>query len=346
MASNEEINLRRDTQESVINDFRDYYSAKSDTRELASESLVSHHDPSIRFTNSTTSVMKPLLLEPSALDQVTYLAQPAMGQQGLFYWQRDHVFGPYASYFASLGALYPTEQQEQSLVDMIAIAKQWCIEDDQLALAVHESDEDLAEFADNASIPIRIGSDEDDFRHSYGLETIIGRNLNLEMRDRSHTLRTLGNLTLIQTIEGQPLSYEVSFDSTTATSFAHKLAHPVFAHYQLSDETGNGESLATSDTLSVTAALLVEGLTPVSKGRSGTLRKFMLEYIRLAKNLYGATNTEITNTLKQASHEEIVFRERVSPARRSDASYAVAKETIDQWADPLSQRIDDEIKRD
>lgn len=332
MEYHEEIALKRDKQDSVINTFLTFYRERADT-ELYSEALVSHHDPTIRFTNSTTSVMKPLITR-SEVESVHYLAQPAMGQQGLYYWLRDGVFGPYASYFASMGALYPPQDAPAALNDIETIAHMWGIPQHELVLTGHTSDEDLLAIAETSNLPLQTSEDENHFRHTYGIETITGRNINIEMRDIRGIQRTLGNLTRIENLSGAAIGFEVSFDSTTATSLSAKLEHPVLAHYPTSMSSEDA-SLALTDTLSVSAALLVEGLTPASKGRSGVLRKFMKEYMRLAVTLESLNQVDIEERLETAASEELRFRANLSPEREPFASQKAAQTTITQWVGPL-----------
>ena len=332
MAGFEEVGINRDAQHGVIDEFRRFYSHDSaGTIEVPSETLVSHHDPTIRFTNSTTSVMKPYLTREHQLGGVAYMAQPAMGQQGLYYWQRDGVFGPYASYFASLGALYGQESHGfQALLDMQAIAERWGIAPSRLTFSVHESDSDLVPVIDSSGIAYTVDTgDLDAYRHTYGLEGVAGRNANLLAPTRTGTLRTLGNLTLIHA-SNEVLGYEVSFDSTTATALAVGMSHPVQSHAQ-SELGGTDAHIAAVDTLSVSAALLAEGLAPVSKGRAGVLRKFMLEYVRLSREELGLGVDATSDALNDAIDEEGRFRSHLTPARHTNDSIRVPATSVDEW---------------
>lgn len=333
------MNLRREAQGEVVQTFRDYYNRRHHI-ELGRVSLVSHHDPSILFTNSTTSVMKPLFVDVDLPAEPAYLAQPAMGQQGLHYWKKDHTFGPYASYFASLGALYPVNRAEDSVEDIIAIPQALGASIDRLSFAVHESDEDLAKLIEAAGIPFEVHSDEGDFRHTYGLDNITGRNINIEMENKQGVRRTLGNLTLIQAAEKGPVAYEVSFDSTTATALVQGLGHPVEAHYLPYGPADSDESIVAVDTLSVSAALLSEGLRPVSRGRSGVLRKFLLEFLSLSKKQHGLGDAALRDILYAAIDEEVVFRDQMSPAQSSSDTHRIEKGAIEDWMVPLIKRIE------
>ena len=336
MENFEVIQINRPEQEALIEDFRAYFRDEvKASRELFGVSLVSHHDSSIRFTNSTTSVMKPQILGTESFNQPLYLAQPAMGQQGLYYWQRDRVFGPYASYFTSLGALYPSKSEGfDAGPAMESLALRWGLGSSELRWVVYQSDEDLIPLIEETDIPIHVRDQEiGPYRHSYGLEDIGGRNANLLAKDRTGTFRTLGSLTLIHGAE-DILGYEISFDSTTATSLTRDFAHPVLSHTTTRKNVSD-DTLANVDMLSVSAALLVEGMKPISKGRSGVLRKFMLEYTRLMKTESEATVDDIQNGLSKAVEKEIEYRRHVISVGNTVISQNAAEQTISEWAKPL-----------
>jgi len=331
MASFEELNIKRADQLELIDQFREYYlNDKDETLELKSETLVSHHDPTIRFTNSTTSVMKPYLERDGQTEQTIFLAQPAMGQQGLYYWQKDGTFGPYASYFASLGALYPSNSGGRMTgIDMQRIVEIWGLPPSSLRLSVHESDQDLVPILEESDIPISVESDNlSSFRHTYGIEGVGGRNANLLTKNFDGVFRTLGNLTLIHAGE-DVLGYEVSFDSTTATSLVKNLPHPVQAHTSQHEKVSDRE-IAYVDMLSVSAALLAEGMMPVSKGRAGVLRKFMLEYARLSVDELKISSQETSERLVDAVRQEVLLRAHMSESSTRVLSPA-SEVDIDRW---------------
>lgn len=341
MASNTEIGNPRDHQQFVVETFRQFYqSVPDDIDEATRVPLVSHHDPSIRFTNSTTSVMKPYLTGIEPLDRPVFLAQPAMGQQGLSYWQREHAFGPYASYFVSLGSLYPATQAEPALRDMVAIAESWSIAPEDISFHANDLDVDLLHLIDKSGLHVvSDGADmTDDYRHQYGLGDIDGRNANMKMVDASGGLRTLGNLTLIQCMN-TPIAYEISFDSSTVTSLLRRMSHPVNAHDERISLGLDSERVARLDMLSTSAALLVEGLTPASKGRSGVLRKFLLEYMQLARDIDNATPEDISDELEAVARTEAMFRSVMSPERRASSSYKNAASVISEWVGPLYKTL-------
>ena len=92
----------------IINRFREVCVANGFNEETAVP-VVSHHDPSIRFTNSTTSVFKPFLQGTKEMGDGVFLIQPAIGLQGVEYWSKSHSFGPFSSFFySSLPASFQT----------------------------------------------------------------------------------------------------------------------------------------------------------------------------------------------------------------------------------------------
>lgn len=301
MANIEARDIRPETE--LIQGFRDYYAA-SDRVELPYVPLVSRHDPTIRFTNSTTSVMKPLLRSPHPNSSTTYLAQPAMGTQGLAYWQRSHTFGPYASYFVSLGALYGPEASADVLRDVDGLFDGWNYAAKGAHLEVFAEDEDLCLVASASQYPMAISETSQPFRHSYGEDGLFGRNINIVAPDGTGAERVLGNITLIS-YGNRPTAYELSFDSPTAASVVGGLRHAVESHGN--SGLASEDAIAAYDFATTSAPLLLEGLEPKSRGRGGVLRQFLTELadIRLAQDESPAT---LQDELMTACESEVAMR--------------------------------------
>ncbi len=88
----------------VIEEFRRACLARGYV-EHARTSLVSRHDPSIRFTNSTISVLKPLV-EPRVTER-RFLIQPALRLRNLSHVRRTGQMSPFGCYFMAFGAVVP-----------------------------------------------------------------------------------------------------------------------------------------------------------------------------------------------------------------------------------------------
>ena len=107
----------------TLHSFTGFCDGIEDGMSLDPVSLVANHDPTLRFTNSTTSVMKPYILDPKlSLDSTMCLIQPAMGAQGIHAWRDRRYLGPYASYFHSMGILYPASKGEEAAKGMASLA--------------------------------------------------------------------------------------------------------------------------------------------------------------------------------------------------------------------------------
>lgn len=303
-------------------------------------SLISKHDPSIHFTNSTTSVMKPHLSgERPIPDEGVFLSQPAMGSQGILYWLQEGTPSPYSSYFTSYGVLYPHSKLSSAVINLSDLALQvWGLKPEDLRLQYHDGDtvlEDALEAATDSIMAVSEYGSIMPFRHSYGLPEISGKNMNLQAQMDEDKYRDIGNLTLIYSGD-QPLAWEVSFDSSPVvaaiTSRAHVVAAtPTAARIAKSiDACMAKEELVAADCLNVCTALALEGMQPRSKGTSGIMRKFFRAYV--------ATMQQIGYTLpeaRSAAEENIVIesesRRHLSPEASTSIHTRTAKETFDLW---------------
>lgn len=303
--------------------------------------LSADHDPTLRFTNSTTSVMKSYLRgEQPLTENGVYLTQPAMGSQGIRYWLRDGHLGPYASYFTSCGALYPASSGARSMEAMMSIACDvWQIPSDDLVLQVYEADLSLAALSRNLGITAQQMPDVDLFRHSYGMETIMGKNMNLVANIGEGQTLVVGNLTLISDAE-QPVAWEVSYDSTPTiaarTERAHAIATLPAAALIGGTAPMSTEQLVAADCVSVTAALVLEGFEPRSRGKEGVLRKFYKEYVRIMRDTYACTVNDVNDIAMQTAEADITIRRYMSPeTTAAKVNLTTAQTTLDSWTKQL-----------
>lgn len=309
--------------------------------------LVADHDPTLRFTNSTTSVMKPWLRgEYEIPDGGVFLTQPAMGTQGLRYWTESRELGPYASYFTSIGILYAPNLGGLALDTMVEIARNRLgLDADTLVFEVHEKDVVLTSLLSKIGLKVEVSGDDGDslgrYRHSYGMEGVGGRNANLHARTPRHESIELGNLTIIESkgSDGMdPLAWEVSFDSTPVlaakTGTAHAIATLPAAAILSEGKSMSTEQLVAADCAAVVTALALEGLEPRSKGKAGMMRKFLREFICLQIRS-GKSVAEVTDKLMQVAHAEMDTRAHLSPEENSSADINNAQNIIHTWIDRL-----------
>lgn len=314
----------------IIASFREYYGEDRTAKELAFVSLISYHDPTIRFTNSTTSVMKPLLEKPFDDEGIVYLAQPAIGTQGLNYWKSSRLFGPYASYFVSLGALYPVGTEGRAIRDALALPATWGDGTKNIDIEVHEDDNDLAGLAYDAHDRVVKKSEIDAFRHAYGIEGLVGRNMNLAASDAAGFRHILGNITKI-TLNTTPIAWEVSFDSPTVAAVMRDLRHAVEAHTTTSLDHLTNAKIAATDFEAVIAPLFLEGLEPKSRGRGGILRQFLTEYVALCQDR-APSDRSIATKILEVCKVELAMRDSLGrPAASNEFSYENALHIIDKW---------------
>lgn len=317
----------------AIGGFRAKYSADG-ACELDPVTLVADHDPTLHFTNSSTSVMRPYLEgdaeQPSG---PIYVAQPAMGSQGIQAWLRHEHFGKYASYFHSLGALYPANQGEVAGQDMLAIvAGAWGFDNVLLRFDTWHTDD--LEVILPANINTHTVEDgESRFRHTYGSDRTIGRNANLRVI-RDGKAQSLGSLTLIER-DGLPYLWEVSFDSTQVVSVMTEAEHPIDVYpVQVPLEGAIAQRVAT-DAAVVSASLCYEGLEPKSRGKNGLLRKFFKTYVALSEGDYSAT--EQASILEDVWQAEHALRDKLLK-QPATSSASLDTEVVLEWVRRLRSK--------
>jgi len=322
----------------TLTGFRAYYEEIDDAHEIFRQPLIASHDESIYFTNSTTSVMKNILLGNDNVESVQFLVQPAMGSQGIDSWAKSRTFGPYASYFHSLGAIYPIDQGPLSSQDMMRLCTDnWAINDRSLQLWLHPTDTDIAEVAREGEVDFTVVEDMpiNYFRHQYGESALRGRNANLMSIDYQGNAYIIGNLTLIEHT-GKPKAWEVSFDSPTIASSRLNLEHPTDSFPIKVLEAVNDPVLrrVAKDCAIIVGALTMEGLEPKSRGKSGILRKFFKTLVEIAITAE-YTPVEIAEYVGAAATNELSIRDFVSPQDVNTASLEQSLIIANKWVTQL-----------
>lgn len=315
----------------IIRCFREHYHKQASGIEIPHRSLISKHDPTIRFTNSTTSVMKPLLNSRTPIESVYYMAQPALGTQGLDYWQNNHKFGIYASYFMSLGAIYPLGSIEELLSDTFRLTEDWRVPLD-IKLEAYDYDLDIVERLNHTQeLEVQLTSVEQHHRHSYGLPDLSGRNINLTTSLANGPERVIGNITLISN-QRKDTAWELSFDSTTVGEVVFGLNHATEAHHSCRSVTLSESEIAAVDFTYVAAPLMCEGLRPRSRGRNGILKRFMTELIGIRLGM-GWETEDIKSSLLDACESDAEMRKALGPRAVNDTEFIkdIAKIIIEEF---------------
>jgi hypothetical protein len=330
MAS-QDVGVEREAWERTINSFRHFYEVGRNSAEVAPVSIVAHHDDSLRFTNSTTSVMKPYLFQPETLPaDRTYLVQPAMGSQGILAWRNREHIGAYASYFHSMGTLYPYELGQEAINEMTEIVTQvWGFKSDEIVFAISQRDTDIKMLLDIVGVDYSIDQDDDtsSFEHQYGHRDIVGRTANICILVNGKPTY-LGDLTLIEH-DDKPVAWEISFDSTNVIARQKGLQHPIdaYTHQCALKHTGSGRIAA--DALLVSSVLALEGLQPSSRGKNGILRKFFQTYVELVAPIYTVTDT--IDRLVVAAETERDLRKNSLYSASQPSETKLDPETLKNW---------------
>jgi hypothetical protein len=335
----EGVGIERVCWEKVINSFRGYCHDFGSSHEVAAVPLIARHDESLRFTNSTTSVMKPYILglEKMPADR-TYLVQPAMGSQGILAWRARSHLGPYASYFHSMGILYPVEMGQEAAVDMVSLASDiWGFDRNNTTFVVSERDKDIGGTLQKSGIDHRVDRSgvTAPYDHCYGNEEIYGRNTNLHV-SIDDTSFGIGELTLISR-DDKPEVWEVSFDSTNVIASLNRLAHPIDAFTHQYTLQNRSHRRVAADSAIISSVLSLEGINPSARGKSGILRKFFQTFVELVSPLFDDVGTR--DELTRVADTEIKLRTKSILQERRQSVDDMDSEALLWWVQKFRSNI-------
>lgn len=249
--------------------------------------IVSHHDKSIRFTNSTTSVLKPYLLQEKKINNGVFLIQPAIGLQGVDYWSNYQRFGRFSSSFYSCGLLC----SEQSVSQCQLVIKQFLYSffaPEELVFLGRKEDSSYWNYFDMLPIYMCKNQNVDDYRHRYGIDGYKGIDI-LILKKNVLGETEFGNISIIVR-NGEVMGIEFSIDSTLLLS-ALLNEHAVFCLpgadvlEHLNDAIHLGERMIPMlDFCELTSLLFIDGLVPGSRGRRGNMKRIIREIKMLVVN--------------------------------------------------------------
>lgn len=280
--------------------------------------LISLHDTTLRFTNSTTSVLKPLLLSDNVPETGIFLVQNAMGQQGFKFWLLQHTIEHFTSYFIAMGALFPKNKLEQAinygytfLQHVVKIPR------NNIFIRVTNIDRDLNAALSTYKNVLVNDYSYPHYRHSFGVDGLIGRNANFAVKYNEH-LYDIGNIIIIEYV-GSCVGIEISFDSTLLLSAMINLRHPILA-YPFTDVWTNFNlslkevyDLIAVDALSTLIPIFLNGLVPKSRGRAGNLKLICRIFSDYCKE-HGIA--EVRNILETCTELEHNLQEVCSPLNK------------------------------
>jgi hypothetical protein len=290
----------------LIETFRDNCTASGYT-EQRRVGLVRHHDPSIRFTNSTISVLKAHLDAP--VKERVFLVQPAIRLRNLAYWQEHGHMSGFGCYFIALGTLSPPEliadvhaESADLLVNGLGIRPS------RVLLRCSSADVDLCQAAARYGLQVEIdGYAPVRYRHVFGIDGVTGRNTNLAIITRQGPM-DVANVIIIER-RGQPIAVESAYGVNMVLAQRDQLAHPVLASVGAAALSYGVTSFISLDALGAAVGLLGEGLRPVARGRGGKLRTF-LKLLATDDALSGGAVREAVGAVAEADRS---IREHVSP---------------------------------
>ncbi len=148
------------------------------------------------------------------------------------------------------------------------------------------------------------------FRHTFGIEGVAGRNVNMAIISRG-ALCDVANF-IVMEADGQPWAVETAFGINNIVTRVHELAHPVLATTAAGLPTLNdGRDLMRMDALSSAVALAIEGFLPRARGREGNYRTFVRELVPL----HMSDPEALRRVVLAAALRETRIRNSISPLR-------------------------------
>lgn len=301
--------LAADRAGELIDGFRHHFRSRGH-RERGRMPLVSRHDSSIRFTNSTISVLKPDLAGDGPGEDLL-LAQPALRLRNLTHWQHHGTVSNFGCYFIALGTLSPAGSAPRVLSSVADWLRDGVgVPPDRVVVRVAGADRDLHDAAVPTGLEIELdGQPHQRYRHGFGLDGVRGRNANLAVRTRAG-LQDVGNVIMIEREDGSPLAVESAFGVNTMLARVHDLPHVLLA--ASSAVPGAPDDLMAIDAAGSAIALLSEGLRPHARGRAGNLRALLAVLTERIAHL--GWRTETRDWLAAAVAAEYRVRAHISPA--------------------------------
>ncbi|GAB3671146.1 hypothetical protein [Saccharopolyspora tripterygii] len=314
----------------LIDGFRRHFTGFGHV-ERRRRALVSRHDPSIRFTNSTISVLKADLLDGCTEDLM--LVQPALRLRNLAHWRRTGEVSGFGCYFVALGTLSPPGSLHRIHKSVLTWFTETAgVAESRIVARVSSADDDLLAAAADAAGQREIdGCPQHRYRHVFGVEGVRGRNLNLALRTRDG-LADICNIICIERDDGTPLAVESAFGVNTVLARVHDLPHVLDAS-PAAAAAPRPPDLMALDALGSALPLLAEGLRPRARGRSGNLHS-LLAVLRERLDAIGWGGRDVTSWVRAAAEADHRVRARTSPAT-DDVEERSAAETARQVLDAL-----------
>lgn len=273
--------------------------------------LVSHHDKSVRFTNSTISVLKSQL-EPR-VTEAYFLVQPALRLRNASHVRRTGTMSPFGCYFMAFGALVPADRPEL-LVDICTglFRTDLGFTDATSRFNAHAEDHDLIDLVGGGGWPVAVGDDPGPFRHVFGMDGVSGRNVNLCL-DGPHGWGDVANVISIER-DGEILGWEVALGVNTIARHLTGVAHPCLAGAGILAGPEVAGDLILVDALHSAVVLAMDGLEAAARGRGGNYRSFL----RTVADRFPLGDDALRVAAARVAAGEAEIRGHASPAERND----------------------------
>lgn len=306
----------------LIEEFRDHCRGDGYT-EARRVGLARHHDPSIRFTNSTISVLKPYLDRP--VERPVFLVQPAVRLQNLSHWLRYGRMSGFGCHFIALGTLSPPDhvtQVHRAAVNLLTAG--WQVAPERVVLRTSSADDDLCRAAAATGRSCEVnGCPVARYRHVFGMDGVTGRNTNIAIVTDSG-LEDVANVIVIEHA-GRPVAIETAYGVNTVLARRSQLAHPVLASIGAVARSAGVAAPMTLDALGTSVALVTEGLRPIARGRGGRLRLLLKIVGNDATLSPGALPAAVRAVVDVDQH----IREHLSPAEPGLFTELVGARVVD-----------------
>jgi hypothetical protein len=269
--------------------------------------LARHHDPSVRFTNSTISALKAHLGGP--IEEPMFLIQPALRLRNLTHWLEHGEMSGFGCYFFALGSLASPDRLAAVHHEVATLLCDGAgIAPERILMRSSSADGDLRRAAAGTGLRVEVdGYAQSRYRHVFGIEGVTGRNTNAAVVTDTGPV-DVANVIIIER-DGQPVAVEAAYGVNMVLAQRDRMRHPVLASVGAAALSYGISSLITLDALGSAVALATEGLRPVARGRGGKLRTF-LKLIAADESLYGSELTVAVSAVVAADH---LVRRHTSP---------------------------------
>lgn len=273
--------------------------------------VVSRHDPSVRYTNSTISALKPYL--DDTVSERVFLIQPALRLRNFAHMKRTASMSPFGCAFMAFGLVAPVSDLEEVTSMAYELFDEMHIDRENVEFRTFHSDSDLITTAAVAGVEPQVSHDDPSpFVHAFGMEGVAGRNANLHVSSGGAS-RAVANVIVIER-DGVPIGLELACGITMYVTQLHDISHPVWAGPAAGVRPW-GVDLMSADALHSSVVLALEDLPARSRGRGGNYRDFL----RILGGNWGPRDDQLAQAVSEIVTAELALRAAASPLREGNS---------------------------